>query len=667
MPIVAQSPKADDILQAALRYARLGLHVIPLCGKRPILEDWPERATTDEGQIREWFGQGGRNVGIVCGARSRIFVLDVDLKNAGQESLDVLVNKNGALPETWEQITGGGGRHYLFRYPGFHIPNIVGLRPGLDIRGDGGQIVAAPSIHPDTGKSYDWDGIDPIERQPLADSPPWLLALIQTHAKDGRRPAASGGKIPKGQQQYYLVRLAGSMRNQGAEFPEIFEALKAANQNRCTEPGSEKNIRQIAESICKYPPGKVYLGPEEPPAAEAVIRQAELAAPEPGRLEAVIAAYRRWFYLPDPGPLQVALGAIIANYLPGNPVWLLLVSPTGGGKTEILMPMAGLPRVCCAATITEAALLSGVSRKDTAKNATGGLLREVGAFGILLLKDFTSILSMDRMTRGPLLAALREVYDGSWTRYVGTDGGKSLSWEGKLGLLAGCTPTIDRHYAVMACLGERFVTYRMTPADQDQLTDRALFQTGRQKEIHTELRAKVSEFWEGLALPEQLPELEAAEREYLIALSTFVVRCRSGVERDGYTREIELVPDAEVPGRLAITLAQLLGSFKVAGLDADRRLALIRKVGLDSVPALRWRVLELLANQGQPMATAEIATRVGHPTGTTRRALEDLTAHTVLTRTSVGQGKSDLWTLTEWAEMRYRAVQGPFPRCGGPQ
>ena len=118
-----------------------------------------------------------------------------------------------------------------------------------------------------------------------------------------------------------------------------------------------------------------------------------------------------------------------------------------------------------AATLTEPALLSGTPKKDTSRSAKGGLLREIGEFGILLAKDFTSILSMHRESRAAVLAALREVYDGSWTRHLGTDGGKTLTWSGKVAVLAGVTPTIDSHHAVMASMGERFVLYRLpTPA-----------------------------------------------------------------------------------------------------------------------------------------------------------------------------------------------------------
>ncbi|MEP7105871.1 MAG: ArsR family transcriptional regulator, partial [Chloroflexota bacterium] len=145
-------------------------------------------------------------------------------------------------------------------------------------------------------------------------------------------------------------------------------------------------------------------------------------------LDDCVATFREWLHLPDAGALYVILATVAVNEAEGDPVWLLVVAPPGGGKTEILNPLAHLPNVYPAGTLTEAALLSGTPKRDKASEAKGGLLREIGEFGIILHKDFGSVLSMHRDARASVLAALREIYDGSWTRHVGTDGGRTLSW-----------------------------------------------------------------------------------------------------------------------------------------------------------------------------------------------------------------------------------------------
>ena len=137
-------------------------------------------------------------------------------------------------------------------------------------------------------------------------------------------------------------------------------------------------------------------------------------------LDAVLETFRSWLYLPDPGPVYVACAGVAVNRIDRfDPTWIVLIGAAGSGKTEALNATTGLEGIYLAGTLTEASLLSGTPRKDTAAGASGGLLREIGSSGILVLKDFGSILSMHREQRANVLAALREIYDGSWHRDVG--------------------------------------------------------------------------------------------------------------------------------------------------------------------------------------------------------------------------------------------------------
>jgi hypothetical protein len=155
-----------------------------------------------------------------------------------------------------------------------------------------------------------------------------------------------------------------------------------------------------------------------------------------------VETFNRWLYLEDSGIICVTLASILANYFKSDPQWLMLVGASSGGKTELMNAAAGLPNVHLVSTLTEQGLLSGSPKREQNSASTGGLLRQVGDFGILLLKDFTSILTLHRDTRASVMSALREVFDGRWDRHVGVDGGRTLSWSGKLGLVAGCTAAI---------------------------------------------------------------------------------------------------------------------------------------------------------------------------------------------------------------------------------
>jgi hypothetical protein len=370
------------------------------------------------------------------------------------------------------------------------------------------------------------------------------------------------------------------------------------------------------------------------------------------RLAECIATFQRHLHLPDPCAVYVTLATVAANRAEGDPLWLLLVGPPGGGKTEVVNALSGLPDVHPAATLTEAALLSGTPAKDKSATAKGGLLREIGAFGIILCKDFGSVLSMHRETRSVLLAALREIYDGEWTRHVGSDGGRTLAWAGKVGFIGGVTPAIDSHHAVMGSLGERFVLFRLPDFDQAAQARRALQHLGSERRMRSELASSVRAVLD-VADPVALlapPSDELAEE--LVVLSTLAVRCRSDVERDGYSREIILIPEAEAPARLALVLLRLWNGLVAIGADEWTTRHIVTKCALDSMPQIRRHVIEQLMERRR-LNTSAIADLIGYPTATTRRGCEDLTGHGVLEHEAGGQGKADFWSVAEWARDRW--------------
>jgi hypothetical protein len=231
------------------------------------------------------------------------------------------------------------------------------------------------------------------------------------------------------------------------------------------------------------------------PDPETAVRTVPAVEPRP--IDDVLKTFRRWLHLPDPSPVYVTCAAVAANRVESfDPSWLILVGAAGSGKTEALSATSRLDGVHVVATLTEAALLSGTPRKDTAAGASGGLLREIGDSGIIVLKDFGSILSMHRDARSQVLGALREIFDGSWERQLGVDGGRHLAWQGKLGLLAGCVPTLDQHHAVMSQLGDRFVLYRMAVEDADEHAQRSLSHLGGVRKMRAELRESVQSFFD---------------------------------------------------------------------------------------------------------------------------------------------------------------------------
>ena len=164
---------------AALAYAQvLGWPVHPLRPRAKVaLSSHGHRdATTDVERIDRWWrAWPDANVGIACDERSGLLVLDVDPRNGGDVNLDALVERHGPLPETPEALTGGGGRHFVFRRP--VAPTFRSrLCSGVDVKANG-YIVVPPSVH-ESGRSYAWEASSRPDEIPLADLPPWALAMI---------------------------------------------------------------------------------------------------------------------------------------------------------------------------------------------------------------------------------------------------------------------------------------------------------------------------------------------------------------------------------------------------------------------------------------------------------------------------------------------------------
>jgi hypothetical protein len=172
--------------EEAIRLAELGIRVIPIKPgqKYPPMPQWQDKASNDIHVVNDWWTNqySGYGIGIATGQtrHGRIFVLDVDDREEykGSDTLHDLQEKYGQLPETVTAITGTGGQHLYF-YCDEDIRNDAGSRlgVGLDIRGTGGQVLAAPTIHPN-GRAYQWEhGASPHERKP-AKAPDWLVKLL---------------------------------------------------------------------------------------------------------------------------------------------------------------------------------------------------------------------------------------------------------------------------------------------------------------------------------------------------------------------------------------------------------------------------------------------------------------------------------------------------------
>jgi hypothetical protein len=191
MPEPAHEPNTPH--EHARRLGALGLRVLPIKAGRkyPPMNSWQHAATDDADKIDNWY-QGlyrDAGVGLALGPQPNgcyLFAIDVDTHDPAHNGWDALADleaEHRALPDTWRSLTGAAGGHLIFSAPpGVIVRNQQAsgnrIAPGIDVRGDGGQIVVAPTIHPDTQRAYAWEaGFAPWEHT-VARAPRWLLDLV---------------------------------------------------------------------------------------------------------------------------------------------------------------------------------------------------------------------------------------------------------------------------------------------------------------------------------------------------------------------------------------------------------------------------------------------------------------------------------------------------------
>jgi hypothetical protein len=346
-------------------------------------------------------------------------------------------------------------------------------------------------------------------------------------------------------------------------------------------------------------------------------------------LDQVHHVFRKWFgneY--DLDVIDAVLAVAAAERLDGDPAWLLVISGPGAAKTETTQALAGAGALVTSTIASEGALLSATPKRDKGKDATGGLLRRIGDRGILVIKDVTSILSMNRDLRSAVLAALREIHDGRWERNVGTEGGRSLLWTGRITVIGAVTTVWDRAHDVIASMGDRFVMLRMdSSVGRQSAREHAMRNTGQEATMRAELANVVGEALVGVQRHSQI-HLTRKEQDTIGKVADIVTRCRTGVDFD-YRGDVIDSHAPEMPTRFAKQLVQVMRGAIAIGAARDVALRLALRCARDSMPPLRLAIIEDIAATPHSRTT-EIRRRVGKPRSTVDRQLQALHALGVL-------------------------------------
>lgn len=307
-------------------------------------------------------------------------------------------------------------------------------------------------------------------------------------------------------------------------------------------------------------------------------------------LDLVVAEYRKSLEIPDPSQIHAVLGTIAANMTEGEkPVWLIIVGPPSSGKSDPLEYLKCLDKVKFASEITKGGLLSCASRNKKGPDGTGGFLKELGTFGILIISDMSSTMALGEDGLHGFLSLMRMVYDGHVERYGGQDRGAKNDWTGKMGLIAASTGDIDRHHSLINRLGDRYLYFRMPEGDVHAKMERARTRVTNKAGIESALKALFS-----MVSAANSPSLTDENEKTLQALASLVAVARTAVVRDPHTRKLEDIDQPEEPTRLYLTFRTLLKGMIRIGLTEPEAMAITSKIGLDSLPPTRLAIIKMV-------------------------------------------------------------------------
>lgn len=254
----------SELGTAAMEYAARGWSVFPLLTreKEPAITNGLLGATTDPEQIEIWWeAHPFNNVAIALGSAARnIIAIDIDYDEDkgedGWETLREWEQEHGKLPETVTDLSGrGGGRlYYKVDRP---IHNTTNAKIGIDIRGEGGYVVAPPSIHPN-GRTYCWEN-DPDEYD-VAEADDNVYDFIEyiRGTRDGRRKkfVLPKGDIGSGSRNDTLFRYACQLQERGDDDDIIFATISGINKVRCKPPLPDSEVETIVNQALNYNKGQ---------------------------------------------------------------------------------------------------------------------------------------------------------------------------------------------------------------------------------------------------------------------------------------------------------------------------------------------------------------------------------------------------------------------------
>ncbi|MFA5895205.1 MAG: bifunctional DNA primase/polymerase [Candidatus Shapirobacteria bacterium] len=647
-----------DMLGQAFFLAERGWSVIPVGPDKIPFVDWKkyqsERPTNEN--LFEWFAVSfldKANLGVITGKISGIVVVDIDPRHGGSDELFKTL-------ETLKVKTGGGGWHYYFQYED-GLQNQVGIQPGIDIRAEGGYVVAPPSLHM-SGNRYEWANdpqITPIMPLPVLIKE-WLVKKGDSDHKSNWSAEKLEG-VGEGHRNETAASVAGKLV---VRFPrnewdtEAWKLLQLWNKEN-NPPLPEAELRQVFESICgKELSKQPQLTGTQTPRSNSLKEKVSLG-------EALEAVER---VLPGKKDLVLlAMATCISHMIDGKtPLWLMFIGVPSSAKTEVARMVGKVPWVYFLDALTENAFVSGMKGSED-------LLPLLNS-KCLVVKDFTTTLSQKEEMVKKVLGDLTSIYDDSFAKHSPMRG--TIEYHSFFSLLGCVTPqALNRHQRYMNQIGPRFIFYRVPSSSQEEV-DKSMEVMWSVKDSRPGFKLaqnKVSAYCEGLlpTISELQLERESPEiQKYLNNLAKFIARARGMVitrsaefvnannEKVQFYEPIEV--QIEEPYRALQQLRVLARSLAVAkgkqGVGSEE-LELVRQVALSSMPADRSLLLSVILSKDMYWTAKQVADVIGISHKTALRQLDELVTLKVMKKQGQS-GASNLYSVeTTFCQLLYSGAE----------
>lgn len=350
---------------------------------------------------------------------------------------------------------------------------------------------------------------------------------------------------------------------------------------------------------------------------------------------------QKYQYIEDTNIIDIALASIVATRLKlGDPIWLILIGASSGGKSQILRPLAltdpkYMHRVD---DVTENTFLSGMKTNE----GNNSLLQRIGSNGILVISDLTVIFSKSKESRAVILSQFRMIYDGEMTKMSGNQK-EAITWKGSLGVIAGSTPSIYGNFEEVADMGERFIYYRMKEYDSKKATRLALGRSVYGKDLDNILSQLYKDYLKETTETGNTDfVLSSSVVERIIDVSILAEKIRTTAAMDWNRENIVRVPVPAMPMRIALQLMSLAKGLRVMrGRDLDDNdMTIIEWCAWSLANEEKRSCLKILAGlvKGTFLNTAGVADRIGLSTPVIKNVLQNMSAIGIVERSGSGEG-----------------------------